>query len=139
MNSWKENNSIYRIKEHSSHNFEGVWEKIYKGEYEILNVRKISYSIGAADIKIDIPSLKGKRLEVEWSSGWDYPSAADRLYFNVYEANVSPEDPFYWETLYSHVRFYTNGNDQKKVVAESRLASSIKSYINEHRKEILKS
>lgn len=145
MKTWKEENLLYKMKESSGRiterDFDSILEKIYKGEFEILNVKRKSYSNGTADIKVDVPSLRGKRLEVEWNSNssWYYPESASRLYYNIYKDNISEDDPLYWELKYSHDRWCIDEDDEnynRKEASEVKLSSAISSYIKEHEKEI---
>jgi translation initiation factor 2 alpha subunit (eIF-2alpha) len=130
--SWKDNNTLIKFNEFSDSNFliRGISNSLKNNDFEVVDLIKIDYGRACAELSLKFLSDKNKKLIVEWNSpdsGWRQIEAASRLYYNVYNNEISEDDPNYWELTRSHLRFWYEDDENFK--AEQNVINALKDYM----------
>jgi len=130
--SWKDNNTLIKFNEFSDSNFliRGISDSLKNNDFEVVDLIKIDYGRACAELFLKFLADKNKKLIVEWNSpdaGWRQIEAASRLYYNVYNNEISEDDPNYWELTRSHLRFWYEDDENFK--AEQNVINALKDYM----------
>ncbi len=130
--SWKDNNTLIKFNEFFDSNYliRGISDSLKNNDFKVIDLIKIDYGRACAELFLKFLSDKDKKLIVEWNSpdaGWRYIEAAPRLYYNVYNNEISEDDPNYWELTGSHLRFWYEDDENFK--AEQNVINALKDYM----------
>lgn len=130
--SWKDNNTLIKFNEFSDSNslIRGISDSLKNNDFKVIDLIKIDYGRACAELSLKFLSDKNKKLIVEWDSpdaGWRQIEAASRLYYNVYNNEISEDDPNYWELTRSHLRFWYEDDENFK--AEQNVINALKDYM----------
>lgn len=130
--SWKDNNTLIKFNEFSDSDFliRGISDSLKNNDFKVIDLMKIDYGRACAELFLKFLSDKNKKLIVEWDSpdaGWRQIEAASRLYYNVYNNEISEDDPNYWELTRSHLRFWYEDDENFK--AEQNVINALKDYM----------